>query len=77
MTSGSLAVPLSRSRPVTRTGHAVVGGSVAFTFAAAHNAYPVRSRLAVVADESHLSIPDDVIDTPVLQRLRARPHLRA
>ena len=77
MPLGSLAVPLSRSGSVTWTGHAVVGGNVAFTFAAAHDAYPVRSRLAIVADESHLPIPDDVIDTPVLQSLRAGPHLRA
>ena len=53
----------------------VVGGTVAFTFAAAHDAYPVRPRLAVVADERHLAVPDDVIDTPVLERLRTRPHL--
>ena len=59
------------------TGHAVGGGGVAFALAAADDAYAVRARLSVVAQERHLAIPHDVVDTPVLKRLRPRPHLRA
>lgn len=53
----------------------IVGGTVAFAFAAAYYAYAVRPRFAIVAFERHLSIPDHVINAPVLKGLRARPHL--
>ena len=71
----SLPFPRSRSASTTWLCDTVVGGSVTLTFAAAYDAYPVRPRLTVVACECHLAVPDDVINTPVLQRLRTRPHL--
>ena len=53
----------------------VLRAHVALALAAAHDAYPVRARLAVVARERHLAVTDDVVDAAVLQRLGVRPDL--